>query len=264
MSKLAEHQTFNLVYDPNNSFTVHPINNRTIWNMYKKELACFWTVEEVDLSKDKNDWDNILNENEKQFIKNTLGFFAGSDGIVNHNLQSIGNIITISDATKKYSGQVVRLALLSAHYSQPLDWNDELLNNQKNTIDKWYNCFDEVSNENVLDISETLLDDLNTPGFIAKIHELFKNAKNGDKKSRNQFNNACRLLGLFDLSKTEWNEFKKNNTEIDEDFILKKINERTKAKNVGNFVLADTIRNELFKKGVVIEDQKGKTNWKYK
>ena len=71
-------------------------------------------------------------------------------------------------------------------------------------------------------------------------------------------------MGLFDLSKTEWNEFKKNNTEIDEDFILKKINERTKAKNVGNFVLADTIRNELFKKGVVIEDQKGKTNWKYK
>jgi len=178
--------------------------------------------------------------------------------------KSIGNIITISDATKKYSGQVVRLALLSAHYSQPLDWNDELLNNQKNTIDKWYNCFDEVSNENVLDISETLLDDLNTPGFIAKIHELFKNAKNGDKKSRNQFNNACRLLGLFDLSKKEWNEFKKNNTEIDEDFILKKINERTKAKNIGNFVLADTIRNELFKKGVVIEDQKGKTNWKYK
>ena len=178
--------------------------------------------------------------------------------------KSIGNIITISDAIKKYSGQVVRLALLSAHYSQPLDWNDELLNNQKNTIDKWYNCFDEVSNENVLDISETLLDDLNTPGFIAKIHELFKNAKNGDKKSRNQFNNACRLLGLFDLSKKEWNEFKKNNTEIDEDFILKKINERTKAKNVGNFVLADTIRNELFKKGVVIEDQKGKTNWKYK
>ena len=45
---------------------------------------------------------------------------------------------------------------------------------------------------------------------------------------------------------------------------LKKINERTKAKNIGNFVLADTIRNELFKKGVVIEDQKGKTNWKYK
>ena len=57
--------------------------------------------------------------------------------------KSLGNIITISDAVKKYSGQVVRLALLSAHYSQPLDWNDELLNNQKNTLDKWYNLYSE-------------------------------------------------------------------------------------------------------------------------
>ena len=45
--------------------------------------------------------------------------------------KSLGNIISISDAVKKYSGQVVRLALLSAHYSQPLDWNDKLLENQK-------------------------------------------------------------------------------------------------------------------------------------
>ena len=46
--------------------------------------------------------------------------------------KSLGNIITISDVVKKYSGQVVRLALLSAHYSQPLDWNDDLLQSQKN------------------------------------------------------------------------------------------------------------------------------------
>ena len=45
--------------------------------------------------------------------------------------KSLGNIITISEAVKKYSGQVVRLALLSAHYSQPLDWNDELLKIKK-------------------------------------------------------------------------------------------------------------------------------------
>ena len=52
--------------------------------------------------------------------------------------KSLGNIVTISDAVKKYSGQVVRLALLSAYYSQPLDWNTSLLEVQK-TIDKWYN-----------------------------------------------------------------------------------------------------------------------------
>jgi len=178
--------------------------------------------------------------------------------------KSLGNTITISDAVNKYSGQVVRLALLSAHYSQPLDWNDNLLQKQKNTIDKWYNLFDEPNNENILDISECLLDDLNTPGFIAKIHKLYKDANNGDKKSRNLFNSACRMLGLFDLSKTEWNNFKKDNIEITENFILEKISEREKAKKDKNFKLSDKIRDELSNKGIIIEDQKDKTNWKYK
>jgi len=178
--------------------------------------------------------------------------------------KSLENIITISDAVKKYSGQAVRLALLSAHYSQPLDWNDELLNNQKTIIDKWYNLYDESENENISEISESLLDDLNTPGFIAKIHELYNKAYNGNKKSKNLFNDACRIIGLFNLSKKEWNNLKKSNSTISEDFILNKIEERTKAKNDGDFTLADKIRDELSNKGIVIEDQKGKTNWKYK
>ena len=138
--------------------------------------------------------------------------------------KSLGNIITISDAVKKYSGQVVRLALLSAHYSQPLDWNDELLNNQKETIDKWYNMYENSSSENILDISESLLDDINTPGFIAKIHELYNKSQKGDDKSKKLFNSACRLLGLFNINKNEWNNFKKNKTKISEDFIKQKIN----------------------------------------
>ena len=178
--------------------------------------------------------------------------------------KSLGNIITISDAVKKYSGQVVRLALLSAHYSQPLDWNDELLNNQKETIDKWYNLYENASSENILDISESLLDDINTPGFIAKIHELYNKSQKGDDKSKKLFNSACRLLGLFNLNKNEWNNFKKNKINISEDFIEQKINERLKAKNNENYDLADKIRKELYDKGVLIEDQKNLTNWKYK
>ena len=178
--------------------------------------------------------------------------------------KSLGNIITISDAVKKYSGQAVRLALLSAHYSQPLDWNDKLLNNQKETIDKWYNMYEHTSSENVLDISETLLDDINTPGFIAKIHELYNKSQKGDDKSKKLFNSACRLLGLFNLSKKEWNDFKKNKTNISENFIEQRINERLEAKKNGNYDLADKIREELYKKGVIIEDQKNLTSWKYK
>ncbi|MDB9743132.1 cysteine--tRNA ligase [Pelagibacteraceae bacterium] len=178
--------------------------------------------------------------------------------------KSLGNIITISNAVKKYSGQAVRLALLSAHYSQPLDWNDELLENQKAIIEKWYKLYEKTLNENILDISDSLLDDLNTPGFIAKIHELYNSAVKGDKKSKAQFNNACRLLGLFNINKNEWENFKKLNVKISEEFILKMISERNQAKKSNNFDLADKIREELLDKGVTIEDLKAKTIWKFK
>ena len=101
--------------------------------------------------------------------------------------KSIGNIITISEAVNKYSGQVVRLALLSAHYSQPLDWNDELLNSQQSILDKWYNLYSEKK-EDTFDIDKILLDDLNTPGYIAKIHELYNDAIKGDEQKKSKFN----------------------------------------------------------------------------
>ena len=66
--------------------------------MYKRALASFWTVEEVDLSKDLNDWEQ-LNQDERHFIENVLAFFAGSDGIVTENLaQRFMNDIQIQEA----------------------------------------------------------------------------------------------------------------------------------------------------------------------
>ena len=177
--------------------------------------------------------------------------------------KSLGNIITISDAVKKYSGQVVRLALLSAHYSQPLDWNDDLLNNQKSILNKWYNLYSDKQDHNSI-IDDILLDDLNTPGFIAKIHELYNAAIKGDEKKKIEFNQACRFLGLFSETKKDWESFKKSKIKVSESYILKKIEERTVAKNEGNFLVADKIRDELLSEGILIEDQKGKTIWKFK
>ena len=178
--------------------------------------------------------------------------------------KSLGNIISITDATKKYSGQVVRLALLSAHYSQPLDWNNKLLENQRATIEKWYQLYEENNEEIPLKEIDMLLDDLNTPGFIAKIHELYANANKGDEKSKKFFNSACKLIGLFDLTKNEWEEFKKVDKDISEEFIEKKIKERLAAKQKGDYKLADKIRVELASKGVIIEDKKEQTTWKFK
>ena len=83
-------------------------------------------------------------------------------------------------------------------------------------------------------------------------------------KKKIKFNQACRLLGLFNISKNEWESIKKRNISISENYILEKIEERNKAKKIGNFSIADKIREELFSKGILIEDQKGKTVWKIK
>ena len=177
--------------------------------------------------------------------------------------KSLGNIISITEAVKKYSGEVVRLALLSAHYSQPLDWNDELLKNQESVIDKWYNFYSDKE-FNISEVDKILLDDLNTPGFISKIHELYNEASKGDEKKKIQFNQACKLIGLFSMNKKEWESLKKGKINISESYITKKIEERSKAKKDGNFTLADKIRLELSSKGILIEDQKDKTIWKVK
>lgn len=66
-------------------YTMFPIENKNVWQLYKKAVACFWTVEEIDFSKDLTDW-NKLKEDEKYFISHVLAFFAGSDGIVIENL----------------------------------------------------------------------------------------------------------------------------------------------------------------------------------
>jgi ribonucleoside-diphosphate reductase beta chain len=77
---------FNLAEDPENHYTFYPIRNKWYYEHYKKQLATFWTVEEVDLSKDRNDFDNKLTENEKTNVIQTLAFFAASDGLVAENL----------------------------------------------------------------------------------------------------------------------------------------------------------------------------------
>lgn len=67
-------------------FVIFPIKHHDIWEFYKKQEACIWTAEEIDLHTDLNDWNNKLSEEEKYFVKHILAFFAASDGIVNENL----------------------------------------------------------------------------------------------------------------------------------------------------------------------------------
>ena len=180
--------------------------------------------------------------------------------------KSQGNILKTMDLKKKINGQVLRLALMSAHYKQPLDWNDKLLEDSKSTIDKWYQMF--VSIKNKIKIPETMLlplyDDLNTPGYIGNLHKLFDKANSGNSKDKEIFVSACNFVGLLNETREQWLEFKKTRSSMSENEILSKINLRNKARESKDYGFADEIRKELLDKGVLIEDKNGKTIWKYK
>jgi len=178
--------------------------------------------------------------------------------------KSQGNILKIKDFRNKVSGQVLRLALISAHYKQPLDWNDKLLEDCQNTIDKWYNAY-LPSNKDVNDeIIQPLYDDINTPGYIANLHKLYDKANKGNDEDKQIFNSACNFIGLLQETKEEWLNYKKDKVDISEAEIENKIELRNKARADKNYKEADNIRDYLFDKGVLIEDKDGKTIWKFK
>jgi cysteinyl-tRNA synthetase len=179
--------------------------------------------------------------------------------------KSVGNIKTITEVLENYNGQVIRLALLSAHYKQPLDWNNNLLEQSKTNLEKWYELYDDQdADADISEIFSLLLDDLNTPKYFAKLHNLYNSALKGDLNKRKEFNSACRLIGIFNEKKEALTQKKKEQSKIDENYILKKINERINARKAGDFKLADQIRDDLLNKGIIIEDKQNKTEWKYK
>jgi ribonucleoside-diphosphate reductase beta chain len=105
----------------NKRFVLFPIMYDDIYKLYKKAVSSFWTVDEIDLSKDLNDWEK-LNDNERHFIKNILGFFAGSDGIIMENLaMRFINEVDIPEAKAFYSYQIFNESIHSETYSLLID-----------------------------------------------------------------------------------------------------------------------------------------------
>ena len=179
--------------------------------------------------------------------------------------KSLGNIVTIQKMRKTINGQVIRLALLSSHYKQPLDWNENLIKESQSTLDKWYTQFENTKDDNLnQDLLEPLLEDLNTPGYIAKLHSLYDKASKGDNSSKKLFLAGCKIIGLLEEDLATWQKFKKTRSRIDEKTIQNKINDRDRARKKGDYKLADSIRKQLDNSGVVIEDKGDKTIWKYK
>ncbi len=103
-------------------FVIFPIQHNDLWEWYKKQQACFWTAEEIDLHSDLNDWNTKLTDDERYFIKHILAFFAASDGIVNENLaENFVNEVQYSEAKFFYGFQIMMENIHSETYSLLID-----------------------------------------------------------------------------------------------------------------------------------------------
>lgn len=111
------------ILQPNdNRFVIFPIQHNDLWEWYKKQQACFWTAEEIDLHSDIVDWTTKLTDDERYFIKHILAFFAASDGIVNENLaENFVNEVQYSEAKFFYGFQIMMENIHSETYSLLID-----------------------------------------------------------------------------------------------------------------------------------------------
>lgn len=114
---MSKNQSEPLLAPDDNRFVMFPIKYQDIWEMYKKQVDCFWRAEEIDLTKDSSHWES-LNPDEKYFISMILAFFAASDGIVLENLASrFMNDVQISEARAFYGFQIAMENIHSETYS---------------------------------------------------------------------------------------------------------------------------------------------------
>ena len=111
-----------ILQENKNRYVLFPIKYNSMYELYKKAESTFWTASEIDLVKDNNDWEYALNDNERNFIKNIIGFFAGSDGIIMENLAvRFLREIQIPEARAFYSYQIFNESIHSETYSLLID-----------------------------------------------------------------------------------------------------------------------------------------------
>lgn len=188
--------------------------------------------------------------------------------------KSLGNFKTVKDLLTKYRGEVLRFALLSAHYRSEADFSASLLDQAKTTLDSLYLSLREtadIKEESDIDIYESpvfkaLCDDINTPIAISELHQLSKQlnkADAGDKAAlKAQLLKGGELLGLLQHDPQQWFTDTSGADEITAEAIENLISERQQAKLDKNYGRADEIRQELTDQGIIIEDSREGTTWR--
>jgi cysteinyl-tRNA synthetase len=193
--------------------------------------------------------------------------------------KSLGNIVTIRELLANHSGEVLRYALLSAHYRSALSWSEELLRQAKTSLDRLYGALRETPCGNVARptdfaaaaleafpeaITAPLCDDLNTPEALAALHGIVSEMHRAHDPARARALRDELLAGawLLGLLTADPESYFRAGSRVDESEIERLIAERNAARTARNFARADAIREDLLARGIELEDARGGTRWK--
>ena len=194
--------------------------------------------------------------------------------------KSLGNFITIHELLhtekfggRKWPGEVLRLAMLSTHYRQPIDFTLRALEEAEHTLDRWYrdadsSLPDDYDEQVDYELLEALSDDLNTPRAIGRLHSMFAEARPPTSgwpqiEAKRRMKKAAQLLGLMNSSVDEWLKPRSILMEVAE--VEEKLAARLAARAAKNWKESDRIRDELASMGVALKDNKdGTTSWEVK
>jgi len=183
--------------------------------------------------------------------------------------KSLGNFRLVHDLLAQYPGEVLRLALLSGHYRQPLDWSESLLEQMKSVLNSMYRTLydmrdlDAVAPTDIDTVFEALCDDLNTPKAISALNAVNDHAsKNKSPETKGRLLAAGKLLGVLQRDPAVWLGFGQAQDADEGAAIDVLLQERQAAKAAKNFKRADEIRNELSMRGIVIEDTAAGPQWR--
>jgi cysteinyl-tRNA synthetase len=181
----------------------------------------------------------------RHWLHNGFLSMAGSEKMS----KSLGNVVTVADLlTQGHKGEVLRLALLSAHYRQPLEWSDQLIAQSKATLDRLYRAAgDQQAGEIDAVVVEALADDLNTPLALSRLSAIADPAS---------LRASAGLFGLLGQTQAAWFQGGED-AGIDD-----RIAARAAAKKARDFAEADRIRAELAREGVLLEDGPQGTTWR--
>ena len=174
--------------------------------------------------------------------------------------KSLGNFRTVHQLLEYYPGEAIRLALLSGHYRQPLDWTVAGVEQARKTLDRWYRAAGDAGAGSVhSSVLDPLFDDLNTAGAIAGLHALADAALAGDASAAADLRASAAPMGVLEQDAESWF---RGGAGLEPGRIDELVERRAGARRAKDFAEADRIRLELEASGVVLEDSATGTIWR--